>query len=103
MTRDTLVIDGTARPEDFVEPEPASDDDVALVHHHDYIRKLKTGTLSCAELLRLEIPDSPELIRAVWLSVGGSILAGRLALRDGTAVNLGGGFTMRCADHGEGF
>ena len=55
------------------------------------------------EILRLEIPYSPELVRAVWLSAGGSILAGRLALEDGTAVNLGGGFHHAYPDHGEGF
>jgi acetoin utilization deacetylase AcuC-like enzyme len=86
-----------------VEPEPATDDDVALVHHRDYIRKLKTGTLSYLEILRLEIPYSPELIRAVWLCAGGSILAGRLALQSGVAANLGGGFHHAFADHGEGF
>jgi acetoin utilization deacetylase AcuC-like enzyme len=103
MTRDKLIHDGTARLEDFIEPEPASDDDVALVHRREYIHKLKTATLSYAELLRLEIPYSPELIQAVWLSAGGSILAGRLALEDGVAVNLGGGFHHACPDHGEGF
>ena len=35
MTRDLLIRDGTARHEDFVEPETASDDDVALVHHRE--------------------------------------------------------------------
>ena len=103
MTRDKLVHDGTARPEDFIEPEPASDDDVASVHRPEYIHKLKTGTLSYAEILRLEIPYSPELIQAVWLSAGGSILAGRLALQERVAVNLGGGFHHACPDHGEGF
>lgn len=103
MTRDKLVEDGSARPEDFIEPEPASDEDVALVHHRNYIQKLKTGTLSYAELLRLEIPYSPELIQALWLSAGGSILAGRIALQDAAAVNLGGGFHHACPDHGEGF
>jgi acetoin utilization deacetylase AcuC-like enzyme len=103
MTRDKLVRDGTARLEDFIGPEPASDDDVALVHHSEYIRKLKTGTLSYVELLRLEIPYSPELIQAVWLAAGGSILAGWLALEDTVAVNLGGGFHHACPDHGEGF
>ncbi|MBZ5564550.1 MAG: histone deacetylase, partial [Acidobacteriia bacterium] len=45
----------------------------------------------------------PELVRAVWLSAGGSILAGRLALEDCTAVNIGGGFHHAYPDHGEGF
>jgi acetoin utilization deacetylase AcuC-like enzyme len=103
LTKERLLHDGVAKPEDFAEPEPASDEDVALVHHREYIRKLKTGTLSHVEILRLEIPYSPELIRAVWLCAGGSILAGRLALEDGVGVNLGGGFHHAFPDHGEGF
>ena len=103
LTKERLLHDGVAKAEDFVEPEPVSDEDVALVHHREYIRKLKTGTLSHVEILRLEIPYSPELVRAVWMSAGGSILAGRLALEDGAGVNLGGGFHHAFADHGEGF
>jgi acetoin utilization deacetylase AcuC-like enzyme len=103
LTAEKLLRDGVARPEDFVEPAPASDDDVALVHHREYIRKLKTGTLSYLEILRLEIPYSPELIRAVWLAAGGSILTGQLALRGGVAANVGGGFHHAFPDHGEGF
>lgn len=103
LTAEKLLRDGTALPRDIVEPAPAEDEDVALVHTQDYIRKLKTGTLSFAEVLQLEIPYSPELIRAVWLSAGGSILAGRLALEGGIAANIGGGFHHAYPDHGEGF
>ena len=103
LTKEKLLRDGVARAEEFVEPAPASDDDVALVHHRDYIRKLQTGKLSYLEILRLEIPYSPELIRAVWLCAGGSTLAGRSALGDSVAVNLGGGFHHAFPDHGEGF
>ena len=103
LTKEKLLGDQVAQPEDFLEPTPASDEDVALVHHRDYIRKLKTGKLSYLEILRLEIPYSPELIRAVWLCAGGSILAGRLALEDGVALNMGGGFHHAFPDHGEGF
>ncbi len=103
LTREKLLRDGIARPEDFLEPSAASDEDVALVHTGEYIHKLKTGTLTLAEILQLEIPYSPELIRAVWLCAGGSILAGRLALEDGVAVNIGGGFHHAYPNHGEGF
>jgi len=103
LTKEALLRDRVVEPEDFVEPPPASDDDIALVHHREYLRKLQTGKLSYLEVMRLEIPYSPELIRAVWLSAGGSILAGRLALQDGVAVNLGGGFHHAYPDHGEGF
>src|SRR5207247_1369735 len=103
LTKEKLLRDGDMRPEDFVEPSPASDEDVALVHHREYIRKLQTGKLSHLEIQRLEIPYSPELVRAVWLCAGGSILAARLALEDRIAVNVGGGFHHAFPDHGEGF
>jgi acetoin utilization deacetylase AcuC-like enzyme len=103
LVKEKLLREHIAEPGDFVEPPPASDDDIALVHHREYLRKLQTGKLSYLEALRLEIPYSPELIRAVWLCAGGSILAGRLALEDGVAVNVGGGFHHAYPDHGEGF
>ena len=43
LTKEKLLSDGVARPEDFVEPEPASDEDVRLVHDRDYVWKLKIG------------------------------------------------------------
>ena len=103
LVKENLLHEHIVAPGDFIEPPPASDDDIALVHHREYLRKLQTGKLSYLEVLRLEIPYSPELIRAVWLGAGGSILAGRLALEDGVAVNVGGGFHHAYPDHGEGF
>jgi acetoin utilization deacetylase AcuC-like enzyme len=103
LIMEKLWREGWAQPEDLIEPLPASDDDVALVHDRDYIRKLRTGKLSYLEILRMEIPYSPELVRAVWLCAGGSLLAGRLALADGACVNVGGGFHHAFPDHGEGF
>jgi acetoin utilization deacetylase AcuC-like enzyme len=103
FTKEKLLRDDIVRPEDFVAPPAASEDDIALVHSREYIRKLQAGKLTYLEILRLEIPYSPELVRAVWLCAGGSILAGRLALQNATAVNLGGGFHHAYPDHGEGF
>jgi acetoin utilization deacetylase AcuC-like enzyme len=103
LVKEKLLREHIAEPGDFVEPPPASDDDIALVHHREYLRKLQTGKLSYLEALRLEVPYSPELVRAVWLCTGGSILAGRLALEEGVGVNVGGGFHHAYPDHGEGF
>ena len=103
LIRDRLLADGSAGPEDFLAPQPASDDDVLRVHSQDYVRKLKTGTLSREEIMRLEVPYSPELVQAAWLAAGGSILAGQRSLQDGWAANIGGGFHHAYADHGEGF
>jgi acetoin utilization deacetylase AcuC-like enzyme len=103
LVKEKLLHDHVVELGDFVEPPPASDADIALVHDREYLRKLQTGKLSYLETLRLEIPYSPELIRAVWLCAGGSILAGRFALADRVAVNVGGGFHHAYPDHGEGF
>src|SRR5438270_11506654 len=72
---DQLIESGVAGPEDFIAPQPASDQDILLVHMLQYVEKLKTGTLSAREQLVLEVPFSPELVQAFWLAAGGSILA----------------------------
>ena len=100
---DRLVSAAVAEPSDFVSPQPASDQDILLVHTPQYVQKLKTGTLSPTEEMQMEVPYSPELVRAFWLAAGGSILAAEHALRDRVAVNIGGGFHHAFPDHGEGF
>ncbi|HKS96514.1 MAG TPA: histone deacetylase [Terriglobia bacterium] len=98
-----LLETGIAEPKDFLEPAPASDQDILLVHTPSYVHKLRTGTLSAREELEMEVPFSPELVRAFWLAAGGSILAAQHALTDRVAFNIGGGFHHAFPDHGEGF
>ena len=103
LIKERLLQEKVIEPGDIIEPTPATDDDVALVHDRNYIWKLKNDKLSYVEILRMEVPYSAELIEAVWLSAGGSILAGRLAIEQGVGVNIGGGFHNAFPDHGEGF
>lgn len=88
---------------DFIEPEPASDEDLFLVHSKEWVEKIKTGTLSLQEIYRLEIPYTEELVRMAILSVGGTILACRLAVKNKVSFHIGGGFHHAYPDHGEGF
>jgi acetoin utilization deacetylase AcuC-like enzyme len=101
--RDQLLATGVAESGDFLEPEPATDQDILLVHTPEYVHKLKTGTLSPREQMELEIPYSRDLVEAFWLAAGGSILAARQALTDGVSISIGGGFHHAFPDHGEGF
>ena len=103
MVRERLVYIRFAGPEDFVEPEPATDDDILLVHEPAWVEKLKHGTLSYHEILKMEIPYTKQTVEAFWLAAGGTIRAARLALADGLGFNLGGGFHHAFATHGEGF
>jgi acetoin utilization deacetylase AcuC-like enzyme len=99
---DRLLADRVAEASDFLEPEPATDQDILLVHKPEYVYKLKTGTLSPREEME-EVPYSQDLVEAFWLAAGGSILAARQALADRVSINIGGGFHHAFPDHGEGF
>jgi acetoin utilization deacetylase AcuC-like enzyme len=98
-----LLRENIATQEDVLRPDPASDEDLLRVHTADWIRKLKTGTLTASEVMLLEVPYSKELAEAVWLAAGGTILAAQSALRDGFGSNLTGGFHHAHPGHGEGF
>ncbi len=91
------------KKENFVAPEPASDEDLLLVHSSRYLKKLITGRLSQAEIMAMELPYDPELLDFARLMVGGTITAADLSLQDGLAVHIGGGFHHAFTDHGEGF
>ena len=100
---DRLISTGVAGPGDFLEPQPATDQDILLVHKPEYVEKLRTGTLSQREEMEMEIPYSRDLADAFWLAAGGSILAARRCLSDGVCISIGGGFHHAFPDHGEGF
>ena len=103
LIAEKLMSGGIAENEDFVRPAAASDEDILRVHTADWVHKLKSGTLSRSEEMRLEVPYSPELVEAFWLAAGGTIAAAQGALRDGFGCNLGGGFHHAYPGHGEGF
>jgi acetoin utilization deacetylase AcuC-like enzyme len=103
LIHEMLLREGIAVPQDFLRPDPASDEDILRVHTLDWVHKLKTGTLTASDVMLLEVRYSPELVEAVWLAAGGTILAAQSALRDGFGSNLSGGFHHAYPGHGEGF
>lgn len=92
-----------AKRDDFLVPPLADERDILLVHTPKYIKKLKTGALSHSEILTLELPYNPGLLKFAWRFVGGTILTAENALENGLAVHIGGGFHHAFPDHGEGF
>jgi acetoin utilization deacetylase AcuC-like enzyme len=100
---DRFVRTRFAAAEDFVEPAPATDEDMLRVHTAEWVGGLRNGTLSYHDILRLEIPYSRQMVEAFWLAAGGTTLAARHALAKGVGFNVGGGFHHAFPDHGEGF
>ncbi len=103
LVLEALLRDGTLQASDIIKPNPATDQQVLLVHEAAFVQNIKSGSLTSMEEMILEVPFSPQLREAMWLCAGGSIATAREALRMGIAVHLGGGFHHAFPDHGEGF
>lgn len=88
---------------DFVISYPARDEDILRIHTPQYLNRLKNGSLDRDQLLVLELPYSPALVKASYVCAQGTILTAQRALTDSVAIHLGGGFHHAFADHGEGF
>ena len=112
-TRDGLIQAGIIQAGDFAEPQPATWDDLALVHTAEYLAKLRAGALSPEDLAQLELPWSMEMVEGFRVMVGGTIQAAKIAcgldeLRVpnaelGMSCHIGGGLHHAFPNHGEGF
>ncbi|MFO0261656.1 MAG: histone deacetylase [Planctomycetota bacterium] len=87
----------------FLIPEAASDEQLALAHSAEYIRRASSGELSDVEQRRIGFPWSERMIERSRRSSGASIGAAGSALRDGVAVNLAGGTHHANWDGGQGY
>ena len=88
--------------DDLIEPEPASKEDLLLVHEEEYVEDLLAARQT-QRTVSSELPISKEIIRAFLLAAGGTLRACEEALGHGCAVNLSGGFHHAFPDHAEGF
>jgi acetoin utilization deacetylase AcuC-like enzyme len=117
-TRDMLLDQGIAVAADFVEPEPATWQQLALVHSEEYLGKARAGTFQPSELALMELPWSAGAVEGFRLMAGGTLAAARWALAArgreagpqppglrplAVSANLSGGFHHAFPDHGEGF
>lgn len=103
LVRDRLAREARLGPERFLEPEPATDADLARVHTPAYLEAF-LNLRQTAAVLSSELPISAEIVRAYRRMTGGTMLAFRTALQScGCAVNLGGGFHHAFAGRAEGF
>lgn len=98
-----LLAEGTLTPDELIEPEAATLDDVLRVHTPAYAHAFINGTLEHRAMLRIGLPWSPELVRRAFAVIGGTLGAARASLDDGVAANLAGGTHHAFADHGEGY
>jgi acetoin utilization deacetylase AcuC-like enzyme len=103
MLRERVLAEGLVPAERLHESARVATDDLLLVHEPAYVRRLVEGTLSEAEMRRIGLPWSEQLVERSFRAVGGTCEAAEGALRDGVAVNLAGGTHHAFPGHGEGF
>ena len=103
LTYAALVEEGTLSPEEALEPTPASEEDLLLVHEEQYLAHMRRVAGMGWGFLTSDTPISPEILEKSILSAGGTTLAGRAALELGASLHLSGGFHHAFPDHGEGF
>lgn len=106
---DWLIRQGLRRAQDFIRPKPVTHQDLLQVHAADYLNSLRHSRV-LARILEVgvvaRIPAwllNWRILRPMRFAAGGTVLACRLALEHGVAVNLGGGYHHASADRGGGF
>ncbi len=103
LIHERLLQTRAATESDFVRPQTIGIDDVLRVHESGYVERLLGGTLSEQEILQTELPYSKALVDATLLGCGGTLETAQLAMRNGVACSIGGGFHHAHREHGEGF
>lgn len=87
----------------FVEPQKVVLEYLYEVHTRSYVEKVLNLKLSYEEILKLEIPLTPQIVEASLISVAGTILAAEIALQQKVGIHIGGGYHHAYPEHGEGF
>jgi len=88
LLRERIVAEGIVAPADLHVPEPASWEDVRLVHDAGYVDAVANGTLPAAAQRRIGFPWSPMMVERSRRSVGATLAAAREVVR--CSVSLSG-------------
>jgi acetoin utilization deacetylase AcuC-like enzyme len=98
-----LLYEGTIKPENIFAPEPLIEELILQTHDAAYWDKLKTLSLSAAEIRRTGFPLTPELVYREITIMNGTVQCTAFALKYGIAMNIAGGTHHAFTYKGEGF
>nr|CAB3252067.1 histone deacetylase 11 [Phallusia mammillata] len=104
-----LLDDKVLTEEETVTPVEATEEDLLVVHTQPYLNSLKWSA-TVAQITEVVpvalLPNfvvQRKVLRPLRLQTGGSIMAGKMAVERGWALNIGGGFHHCSAERGGGF
>ena len=101
--KDVLLEDGVVGAEAIHKPVPVTRDELCAAHAPDYVDAVLEARLDRKAERRLGFPCSDAIVRRARAAIGGTVLAGRLALDHGLACNTAGGSHHGHPAHGAGF
>ena len=101
LLRDRLPVEVAGI--ELTQAEPASSGELALVHQPAYIQAISNGTIGAGAMREIGLPWSEAMVDRTRRSVGATIAAARVALREGVAANIAGGTHHAASDKGSGF
>ncbi len=102
MAFQVLKKKGSVNSFHLLAPESATREMLLLAHSAPYVDALLALELTPMTQYS-ELPLNKVIVDAFCLAAGGTILAAREALKEGSAANIGGGFHHASADRAEGF
>jgi acetoin utilization deacetylase AcuC-like enzyme len=103
LVPETLLAEGSLKPEQLFEPQPMAEEVLLRSHDAAYWHRLKTGTLSPAEVRRSGFPWSSQLVQRELVISQGTLDGARFALQHGRALNVSGGTHHAGIAFAEGF
>jgi acetoin utilization deacetylase AcuC-like enzyme len=98
-----LLHEGTIAPSSLFSPPPLAESEILACHEEEYWNRLKLGMLATAETRAIGFPWSEGLVLRERIIASGTVLASRIALKEGIAMNIAGGTHHAYAGSGGGF
>ena len=87
----------------FHKPYPCSEETLKRAHCESYIKSVKNKTLTKEKVKKIGFPIVDSVIRRSLVATGGTVLAAKLAIKNGIACNTAGGSHHANFDGGAGF
>ena len=99
---DRLISLGVPKAQ-FYQPDALTPSQLKRVYSPDYVNGLTQGVLDPKAMRRIGFPWSEQLIQRSLTAVAGTVMTSNLALEQGKALNLTGGYHHAFANFGAGF
>ena len=87
----------------FHTPYPCSDETLKKAHSEKYIKNVKNKTLDEKTVKKIGFPLVDRVVKRSLVATGGTVLASKLAIKNGVACNTAGGSHHANFDGGAGY